>query len=72
MNDTRAVLRPVEPSQSGAEATCAYCNERVVWKAKQRQTKVVCNVYANGVWDRVESFHDTCYRDAGWPYGEAV
>jgi hypothetical protein len=34
--------------------------------------QVICNVYVDGVWDRVEHFHDVCYADAGRPYGEAV
>lgn len=72
MNGTRAVLRPVEPAQSGVEATCAACNGRIIFSARKKQTKVVCNVYLSGAWSHVDQFHFDCYAEAGEPYGEAV
>lgn len=72
MNGTRAVLRPVEPAQSGVEATCAACNERIVYSARKKQVRVICNVYFDGVWSHVDQFHASCYDAAGAPYGEAV
>jgi len=29
-------------------------------------------VYEDGVWNRVEHYHDECYREAGEPYGTAA
>lgn len=72
MTQTRAVLRVVEPAHSGVEALCVACNEGIVWSARKKQTKVVCNIYDNGIWNRVDQFHDSCYSDAGQPYGEAI
>ncbi len=40
-----------------------------MFKAKQRLYRVICNVYVNGRWDRVEVFHAQCYKDAEMPYG---
>jgi hypothetical protein len=31
--------------------------------------QVVANVYERGSWARVEHYHETCYQDAGAPYG---
>jgi hypothetical protein len=63
---SRAVLRDVEP---GSTVECALCGERVKFQAKVRHKQVICNVYEQGKWDRVEHFHSDCYEMAGEPHG---
>lgn len=63
---SRAVLREVEP---GSTAECVQCGERVKFQAKVRHKQVICNVYVDGRWDRVEHFHMDCYERAGDPHG---
>ncbi|MEZ5165189.1 MAG: hypothetical protein R2695_01390 [Acidimicrobiales bacterium] len=36
--------------------------ERVKFKARERQQQVICNVHVGGSWDRVEHYHEPCYR----------
>lgn len=64
---SRAVLRDVE---AGSTVDCALCGERVKFQAKVRHQQVICNVYENGTWRRVEHFHAECYADAADPHGE--
>ena len=40
------------------------------FQARVRLQQVICNVYTNGNWERVEHFHAECYEEAGRPYGE--
>lgn len=63
---SRGVTRPVE---AGSAVECAFCGERVKFRAKVRQYQVICNVYEKKQWDRVEHYHDECYVKAGSPYG---
>lgn len=63
---TRAVLRTVNP---GEMTPCTHCGRVVKFQARFKNQRVIANVYANGRWDRVEIFHDNCYRDAGEPHG---
>ena len=63
---SRGVTRPVE---AGSAVECAYCGERVKFRAKIRQYQVICNVYEKKQWDRVEHYHDECYVKADSPYG---
>jgi ribosomal protein L32 len=63
---SRAVTRSIE---AGSTVECAHCGDRVKFQAKVRAHQVICNVYTDGRWDRVEHYHDACYRDAGEPYG---
>lgn len=63
---SRAVLRDVE---AGSTVDCSFCGERVKFQAKVRNRQVIANVYANGVWNRVEHFHSDCYEPAGEPHG---
>lgn len=63
---TRAVLRMIEP---GSEVNCAHCSERVKFQAKRKLRQVICNVYKQKRWDRVEHFHEECYEIAGEPHG---
>ena len=66
---SRAVTRTIEP---GCSANCAFCDEPVKFRAKVRGHQVICNVYVDGRWNRVEHYHEECYQSAGEPYGEAV
>lgn len=65
--DSRAVLRDIE---AGSTVECAECRERIRFQAKLRLRQVICNVYENGTWLRVEHFHEECYENAGFPHGE--
>lgn len=51
---------------------CSYCEERVKFRARERHQQVICNVYIDGAWDRVEHFHEPCYAEAGKPFGDPV
>ena len=63
---SRAVVRTIE---AGSSAECAHCGERVKFQAKVRGQQVICNVYVDGKWDRVEHYHLECYSTSGEPYG---
>lgn len=64
---SRAVQRTVE---AGSYVDCAICGERIKFQAKHRHQQVICNVYVDGVWNRVEHFHLPCYETSDKPYGE--
>jgi len=66
---SRAVVRTIE---AGSSAECAHCGERVKFQAKIRGQQVICNVYVDGKWDRVEHYHAECYTKQGEPYGKAA
>jgi len=67
---TRAVELQIEP---GNEAFCELCRLPVKFVAKaDRRRQVVCNVYVNDRWDRVEHYHERCYHDAGQPHGPVL
>jgi hypothetical protein len=63
---SRAALRNIE---AGNSAECAACEQPVKFRAKTKGQQVICNVYVDGRWDRVEHFHLECYQAAGEPYG---
>ena len=65
---SRAVVRFIE---AGNSANCATCGDMVQFKARVKSQQVICNVYVDGKWDRVEHFHRDCYDAAGQPFGEA-
>ncbi|SHE38861.1 hypothetical protein SAMN02745225_00475 [Ferrithrix thermotolerans DSM 19514] len=65
---SRGVRRRVEP---GEGSTCASCGQAIRFSMKAPTHQIIANVYENGVWNRVEHFHDTCYLSAGLPYGKA-
>jgi len=67
--ESRAVLRLIE---AGSVAECPQCGDRVKFRARHRDQQVICNVYDNGVWQRVEQYHQECYDEADSPYGDAV
>lgn len=63
---SRAVLRDVEP---GSTVECQLCLERIKFQAKVRPKQVICNVYVDDRWARVEHFHAECYEIADQPHG---
>ncbi len=63
---SRAVLRTIE---AGSTAICAACGQLVKFSAKVKKQQVICNVYVDGKWNRVEHFHAECYAEAGQPHG---
>ena len=63
---SRAVSRPIE---AGSTVECGHCGERVKFQAKLRLQQVICNVYVDGRWDRVEHFHAACYEEGDDPHG---
>jgi hypothetical protein len=65
--ESRAVSRLVE---AGNWAECALCEETIKFRARERRSQVICNVYVDNRWDRVEHFHPDCYEAARMPYGE--
>lgn len=67
-SQSRAVLRRIDP---GEHVLCPHCGERVKFQAKRRENKIICNVYVDGKWNRVEHYHETCYVAAGEPHGIA-
>ena len=66
---SRAVIRSIE---AGSTAECAGCGDRVKFQAKIRLQQVICNVYVDGRWDRVEHYHAVCYTEADAPHGLAT
>ncbi|HZU73621.1 MAG TPA: hypothetical protein VE990_12705 [Acidimicrobiales bacterium] len=66
---SRAVVRTIEPGNS---AVCAHCGAPVKFAARAQLRQVIANVYVDGVWDRVEHFHEPCYSEAGSPHGPAA
>jgi hypothetical protein len=66
---SRAVTRPIE---AGSATECAHCGDRVKFQARIRANQVICNVYVDGRWDRVEHYHEVCYGEVGEPYGSAA
>lgn len=67
--ESRAVIKLIE---AGSSAECPFCGERVKFRARHRDQQVICNVYTDGVWQRVEQYHLECYEQADSPHGEAV
>jgi hypothetical protein len=64
---SRAVLRLIE---AGNDATCVTCEQLIKFRVRAREQQVICNVYVDGRWDRVEHHHEACYESAGAPHGE--
>ena len=72
---TRAVMLPVEGGSNFQD--CNHCDERIKFMSPASQKAsihlagvIICNVYENGKWDRIEQFHPDCYKEAGGPFGE--
>lgn len=54
----------------GSDDLCAHCQQEIKFNPKRRtRTRVICNVYVDGRWVRVELYHPQCYGRAGNPYG---
>jgi len=64
---SRAVVRNIDPGNS---ATCRHCGAPVKFVARAGLRQVIANVYDDGIWDRVEHYHEPCYAEAGTPHGE--
>ncbi|CAN5806449.1 hypothetical protein BH24ACT3_BH24ACT3_16280 [soil metagenome] len=67
--ESRAARRRIE---AGSSVDCKACGETVRFRAKIRLEQVICNVYEDGRWVRVEHYHDACYAAAGEPHGPAL
>ena len=66
---SRATLRRIE---AGNSANCVGCRQPITFSTKYRSsTQVIANVYDEGVWRRVETYHSECYEHRGEPYGPA-
>ena len=39
------------------------------FRARERRTQVICNVYVDNQWDRVEHYYPDCYLAADELYG---
>jgi hypothetical protein len=63
---TRAVIRLIE---AGSIVDCPHCETQLKFRARQRDLQVICNVYVDGRWARVEHYHEACYLEAGSPHG---
>jgi hypothetical protein len=59
---TRAVLLKWIPTVHAC--TLETCGQPIKGK-KGKRPSVCCNVYENGLWNRVEHFHPECY-DGRW------
>ncbi|MGD0810642.1 MAG: hypothetical protein ABSA91_13190 [Acidimicrobiales bacterium] len=68
MATSRAVVRFIE---AGNDAVCEHCQSPVKFVARIKGRQVIANVYVEGRWTRVEHYHETCYEEAGEPYGTA-
>jgi len=66
MTQSRAVVRTIEPGNS---AMCPVCDLQVKFQARTQAKQVICNVYQDGKWQRVEQYHTACYEGASEPYG---
>ena len=60
------MVRTIEPGNS---AICPGCDQQVKFQARTQGKQVICNVYEDGKWQRVEHYHITCYDEASEPYG---
>ena len=63
---SRAVVRTIEPGNS---AICPACDLQVKFQARTQGKQVICNVYEDDKWQRVEHYHVACYDEANQPYG---
>lgn len=66
MTQSRAVVRSIEPGNS---AICPVCDLQVKFQARMHGKQVICNIYDEGRWQRVEHYHVPCYEAAAEPYG---
>ncbi len=69
---TRAVSRRFE--EKDIRPRCAFCGNDIGFRGthgrdRTKLRQIIANVYVNGLWNRVEHFHASCYDEAGQPYG---
>ena len=67
--ESRAVERIIEPGNS---AICPHCGLQVKFQARTQGRQVICNIYTDGRWERVDHYHALCYVETGEPYGAAA
>ncbi len=48
-----------------------HCGAQIKFAARSHPRQVIANVYDDGVWQRVEHYHEECYLEAGEPFGSA-
>lgn len=63
---SRGVKRKVTPGEGNQ---CTACKEAIRFSAKLLTHQIIANVYEDGMWRRVEHYHDNCYETVGLPYG---
>lgn len=63
---SRAVIRPIP---AGYEKRCEACGGRIKFNMKDRPRQIICNVYKGNEWKKVEHWHESCWMNAGEPYG---
>ena len=67
--ESRAVTRLIP---TGTDTTCMRCGEPIRFRAAQKLQQVICNVYDDEIWVRVEHYHLDCYTAEGQPHGPAA
>ena len=70
--DSRAVTMVVP---TYARGDCSKCKEKIIFTPPGKEHWVLANVYKGRgqkrKWDHLEHFHESCYSEAGLPYGLA-
>lgn len=76
---TRAVLRLIKGQPNIDWPKCVACDQFVKFESPQtlkarirngepaHTHQVIANIYVDGVWDRVEHWHQACFEGAGCP-----
>lgn len=52
-----------------SEEFCEKCDKEILFDTTQRTYRVLCNVYVNDKWDRLECYHPECYEQTGFIHG---
>lgn len=66
---SRAVTRKLQP---GLGLDCDACSMPIKYSAKFPSNQIIANVYENNVWQKVVHYHEECYRQLAYPYGEPI
>ena len=68
---SRAVVRRIGPGNwvECAGGVCLHPKRMLKFEARKKDSQIVCNVYEDGSWRRVEHYHPDCYEVAGRPHG---
>ena len=82
MLGSRAVRRQTKQLNGDYWPHCPHCDKPVKFlaEASLRSPKyagltryqIICNVFVREVWDRVEHYHEACYKSAGEPHGPLI